>query len=696
MTPPHRDTPARSGGSTSRRRVRTGRPITDAAAHGNAPANGTAPANGNARATGRAPVAATSKVKAGAASKAADTAAARSAQKAQARDERAAQQTWVDGAEPALPVRTTRPEHVVFHLGPTNSGKTYESLQALAAAGSGVYAAPLRQLAHEAYAKLSAQLPAGTVGLSTGEEEIDPYAPIVCCTVEKAPPRGDLLVLDESHWVADPDRGHHWARLLLTGEYREMHLISAAEALLLLRPLVADAEQVVVVNHKRLSRLDVLAAPVRPAGVQAQTLVVAFSRKAVYAVAAQLDPHRTGKVGVLYGALPPATRRDVIDRFTRGELEVLVTTDVIGHGINVPATTVLFAETTKFDGIELRPLRSWEAAQIAGRAGRYGLTGHGKVGVLGGVTGLKPVPSLVVAGAAVARGDVMSDLPNRKPRLRPELEDLGAFEPVDLPEALTRWAAWARTATKTEAMTPDDVTGLIVRVQALLPMLRGPLATDLWTVWRLINLAIDHDPPRRVRWLALARAALQHEAGLPVTRDVVLPEVPRTGVVQDFEQAAAQAREAQTLLRSFPGVAGLTSDDAARVEERCASRITELLPDAITLSTAARCAQCGTGIAPWFTTCRDCGTRPAGRPSGDRRPPRAGSRDSGTSAGSRSSASTAATGRKPRKSDVGAGGRQDPKAHDRADRGRGSDGGPPKPPRGRRRGRSAGGPTGAR
>lgn len=637
-----------------------------------------------------------------------------SAQAVRNRAERTAQQTWVDGAEPALPVRTTRPEHVVFHLGPTNSGKTYESLQALAAAGSGVYAAPLRQLAHEAYAKLSEQLPPGTVGLSTGEEEIDPGAPIVCCTVEKAPPRGELLVLDESHWVADPDRGHHWARLLLTGEYREMHLISAAEALLLLKPLVADAEQVVVVNHKRLSRLDVLPAPVKPAQVRAQTLVVAFSRKTVYSVAAQLDPHRRGKVGVLYGALPPATRRDVIARFTRGELEVLVTTDVIGHGINVPATTVLFAETQKFDGTEMRPLRTWEAAQIAGRAGRYGLTGHGQVGVLGGISGLRPMPSLVAAGAAVARGDVMSDLPNRKPRLRPELEDLGAFEPVDLPEALMRWSVWARTATRTEAMTPDDVSGLVLRVHALLPMLRGPLATDLWTVWRLVNLAIDHDPPRKVRWLALARAALQHQAGLAVPRELVLPPVPRGTTVQEYELAAAQAREAQTLLRSFPGVAGLTSEDAAEVEERCATRITELLPEAITLTAAARCTSCGVGIAPWFTTCRDCGTRPSGRPSSDRRPPRSASGRSGGSSSGRgaaaassgrsgagaSSSGRGAGGRKPRKSDVGAGGRSDPNAFDRSARGRGSDAGPPHGdsarPKHRRRGRSAGGPTGAR
>jgi ATP-dependent RNA helicase SUPV3L1/SUV3 len=546
----------------------------------------------------------------------------RDADRVAARDEKRAQQLWVDGAAPTLPVRASRPEEVVFHLGPTNSGKTYDSLVALARTGSGVYAAPLRQLAHEAYARLSEQLPPGTVGLSTGEEEIDPMAPIVCCTVEKAPMRGELLVLDESHWVADPDRGHHWARLLLTGDYREMHLISAAEAYLLLKPLVADAKHVTVVNHKRLSRLDVLRAPVRPNVVRPQTLVVAFSRKAVYAVAAELDQHRPGKVGVLYGALPPATRRDVIERFTTGELEVLVTTDVIGHGINVPATTVLFAETTKYDGTELRPLRTWETAQIAGRAGRYGLTGHGQVGILIGVAGLKPSQGLLMAGAEVARGDAVSDLPRRAPRLRPELDDLGAFEPVDLPEALTRWMAWARTATRDEAMTADDVTSLVVRVNALLPLLQGPLgaAGDLDTVWRLVNLAIDYNPPRRTRWLVLARAALEHAVGLPVAPETVLPDLPVGGSVEEFEQAAAAARDAQTLLRQFPGVAGLSSDDAAWVEEECSETITEMLPGAIALGRSGKCVECGAAIAPWFSTCRPCSFRGADRGDRDRRP----------------------------------------------------------------------------
>ena len=77
--------------------------------------------------------------------------------------------------------------------------------------------------------------------------------------------------------------------------------------------------------------------------------------------------------------------------------------------------------------------------------------------------------------------------------------------------------AWARAATRDQAMTADDVTSLIVRVHALLPLLRGPLgaAGDLWTVWRLINLPIDYNPPRRTRWLVLAKAALQSAAGLP-------------------------------------------------------------------------------------------------------------------------------------------------------------------------------------
>jgi ATP-dependent RNA helicase SUPV3L1/SUV3 len=138
-------------------------------------------------------------------------------------------------------------------------------------------------------------------------------------------------------------------------------------------------------------------------------------------------------------------------------------------------------------------------------------------------------------------------------------------------------------------------------------------------VWRLINLPIDYNPPRRTRWLTLAQAALRSAVGLPVRPETVLEPVPPKGGVEDYEQAAAAARDAQTLLRSFPGVAGLESEDAAEVEDACATRITELLPDAIALTASGKCEDCGTGIAPWFTTCRGCATRPTVRTPGRER-----------------------------------------------------------------------------
>src|SRR6188474_2583341 len=103
----------------------------------------------------------------------------------------------------ALPERGVEPESVVAHLGPTNSGKTHDALVFLAEQGRGVYAAPLRMLAQEAHRRLAAALGEDRVGLVTGEERVNEDAPIVCCTAEMAPLRGDVLVLDEIQWAED-------------------------------------------------------------------------------------------------------------------------------------------------------------------------------------------------------------------------------------------------------------------------------------------------------------------------------------------------------------------------------------------------------------------------------------------------------------------------------------------------------------
>src|SRR5437868_15470375 len=97
---------------------------------------------------------------------------------------RAPQRKPVSELTVRLPERRVEPETVIAHLGPTNSGKTHDALRFLAESGRRVYAAPLRMLAQEAHRRLSTELGDERVGLVTGEERVNPGAPIVCCTAE--------------------------------------------------------------------------------------------------------------------------------------------------------------------------------------------------------------------------------------------------------------------------------------------------------------------------------------------------------------------------------------------------------------------------------------------------------------------------------------------------------------------------------
>ncbi|GAI30586.1 unnamed protein product, partial [marine sediment metagenome] len=56
-------------------------------------------------------------------------------------------------------------------------------------------------------------------------------------------------------------------------------------------------------------------------------------------------------VSVIYGALPPEVRRREAERFAVGASDVLVATDAIGMGLNLPIRRVLFSTLEKFDGV---------------------------------------------------------------------------------------------------------------------------------------------------------------------------------------------------------------------------------------------------------------------------------------------------------------------------------------------------------
>src|SRR5206468_3628887 len=290
--------------------------------------------------------------------------------------------------------------------------------------------------------RLGARLGAERVALVTGEERVNEGAPIVCSTVEMAPGRGELLVLDEVQWADDEERGSAWTRLLLAGEYRQILLLGALDALPLVERAFPQAE--LKVFDRKLPLEWVGERTLR--SLKTGTVVVAFSRRAVLALAGEVNRLHPGRVAVLYGAMPLASRREEIERFLTGVADVCVATDVLGHGVNLPCETLLFAETAKFDGQVRRDLLPWELAQIAGRAGRFGLVERGHVGVLRGVGWASPDPSLVESALEPHvllpdghRGYRVVDTA----RIRPRLGDLGVSEAWQLAPAL---AAWHRTA----------------------------------------------------------------------------------------------------------------------------------------------------------------------------------------------------------------------------------------------------------
>src|SRR3954471_14887805 len=393
-----------------------------------------------------------------------------------------------------LPERVPEPETVIAHLGPTNSGKTHDALRFLVENGRGVYAAPLRMLAQEAHRRLSAELGEEGVGLVTGEERINPDAPIICCTAEMAPLRGETLVLDEVQWAEDEERGSAWTRLMLGGEYRHILLLGAVEAL----PLVQNAfSQVEVRFFERKTPLEWIGRR-GIAGLGSGTVVVAFSRRAVIGLAGDLNKFHPGKVAVLYGAMPLASRREEIDRFLFGDAEVCASTDVLGHGVNLPCETLLFAETDKFDGHARRELEPWEIAQIAGRAGRYGFHERGHVGVLTGVQWAHPDPQLV-QDALTPRVELPGGHKGYRVvdtgRLRPQLADLNVSRVDELEPALHAWRQAAlRQWGVAGWLTVESIQPLLARLDAVREALHHcRRRLEVAAVWKLMQAPVDED-----------------------------------------------------------------------------------------------------------------------------------------------------------------------------------------------------------
>ena len=269
---------------------------------------------------------------------------------------------------------------IYIHLGDTNTGKTYNAVERLKTAKKGVYLSPLRILALENYDKLNNE---GIVcDLMTGEEEIiKENSTHVSCTIEKVNLKQsyDIAVIDEIQMISDTQRGIAWSRAVLGLRCNEIHICGAMNAKELLIKILEDCEDdyeikeyhrniPLIVETKNFSYND----------VQEGDAIVVFSKKRVLEIAQDYS-NKNIKTSIIYGDLPPEVRKMQYEQFINKENKVLVTTDAIGMGVNLPIRRIIFMSIRKFDGEEVRELTSQEVKQIAGRAGRKGIYDTGYV-----------------------------------------------------------------------------------------------------------------------------------------------------------------------------------------------------------------------------------------------------------------------------------------------------------------------------
>ena len=272
---------------------------------------------------------------------------------------------------------------VTLFVGPPNSGKTHTAFERLAAAERGAYLAPLRLLALEGRDRLVAR--GVPCSLRTGEENAPMEgARVVSSTIEMMGSSEliDVAVIDEAQMIFDPWRGWAWTQAIVGAPARELLIICSAYAVPAIESLLGLCGERCEVRHfERMQQVQLLPAAVPIATLKLGDAVVAFSRRDVLMLRDQVAAN--GKsVSVIYGALPPEVRRREAERFASGQTEVLVATDAIGMGLNLPIRRVLFSTLTKFDGVADRTLDESEVHQIAGRAGRYGIHEEGFAGVL--------------------------------------------------------------------------------------------------------------------------------------------------------------------------------------------------------------------------------------------------------------------------------------------------------------------------
>jgi ATP-dependent RNA helicase SUPV3L1/SUV3 len=281
-----------------------------------------------------------------------------------------------------FPLARSLKRELVLYAGPTNSGKTWRALNELADAESGAYLAPLRLLALEGQEEIEKR--GRIASYITGEErDIREGATIIASTIEMMDTQRvvDVAIIDEVQLLTDDDRGWAWCQALVGAPARRVIMTGSPDCIPLVQAMAEYLGEPLQVHHlERHTPLEAEKRPMSLDAVEAGTAVIAFSRREVLAIKAELEQRFT--VAVIYGNLTPEVRREEARRFRAGEAQVVVSTDAIAMGLNLPIRTVCFSTLEKWNGRDWIQLEPWAILQIGGRAGRFGKFERGSVGAL--------------------------------------------------------------------------------------------------------------------------------------------------------------------------------------------------------------------------------------------------------------------------------------------------------------------------
>lgn len=304
---------------------------------------------------------------------------------------------------------------------PTGSGKTWVAYRwAGLMDGNGIptfprgrviFTAPIKALSNERYLDLRRM--GFDVGLETGDFKKNAGADVLCCTQEiytlkYAHIPNQKIIIDEFHFIfGSPERTRAYIDgirgtsldsqiLVMSATFGDPGVVRSYLEEMGRRDfaLFETGERVTKLVFRKkgthYSRIrDALVFVFSKRGADHVAVQIAKTRKKIdradrarlREMAEILEVSRTPEVmlngvGVYYGSLYPKEKLLVEMAFRERILDVVVGTDALSLGVNLPAESVIFAQMAKYvDG----PLTHNEFLQMAGRAGRKGFFETGYV-----------------------------------------------------------------------------------------------------------------------------------------------------------------------------------------------------------------------------------------------------------------------------------------------------------------------------